>query len=318
MLLSAISWRTVRVFGGLQVLTKASYIMLLFVPLLAAVWPVFRGYINRYNQDLFEHQSAAADLMLTLEEIQTGNIPQGLNAGLDPAIYNIQQVINQLEKASFSNSDMPSVWAIAFFSSLLVVIGHAIYESFAPELVKKFSQEEYAAFELTRYSNHPTEVQLEEARKIIMNEISTYNERLNVPPGWDSFDDNNAPRLAWSQQESNPLDTISLAANIQYERALGAWRVNIKSLVKETPFERILTGEVGSSFFSRAYWRVVRDQWHSMSNIAGLLSPMVISFAAYFIALVGLFWIILRQSVTVMEAANWNVPVLIYSLANLL
>ena len=45
-----LDWRNVRGLGELQVLTRASYVMLILVPLLAGLWPGVRLVINRYNQ----------------------------------------------------------------------------------------------------------------------------------------------------------------------------------------------------------------------------------------------------------------------------
>ena len=43
------TWGFVRNFGELQLLTRASYIMLILVPLLAGLWPSVTTVVNRYN-----------------------------------------------------------------------------------------------------------------------------------------------------------------------------------------------------------------------------------------------------------------------------
>src|SRR6266581_3688081 len=45
-----LTWRSVRALGELQVLTRASYLALVIVPMLAALWPGIRLTVNRYNE----------------------------------------------------------------------------------------------------------------------------------------------------------------------------------------------------------------------------------------------------------------------------
>src|ERR1700730_652602 len=54
MLAQVFSWRLVRTLGELQVLTKASYAMLIIVPLLAGLWPAVRLIVNQYDKSATE------------------------------------------------------------------------------------------------------------------------------------------------------------------------------------------------------------------------------------------------------------------------
>jgi hypothetical protein len=61
-------WGVIRIFGELQILTRASYVMLIVVPLLAGVWPTVRMVINGHNKVINEAttqlSSVAHDLSL--------------------------------------------------------------------------------------------------------------------------------------------------------------------------------------------------------------------------------------------------------------
>src|SRR5262249_45317998 len=46
------NWRLVRSLGELQILTRASYVMLIVVPLLAGMWPAVRLVVNQHNKAL--------------------------------------------------------------------------------------------------------------------------------------------------------------------------------------------------------------------------------------------------------------------------
>ena len=63
------SWRWIRGIGNLTVLTRASYIALLIVPLIAGMWPAVRGAINKYNNSIQRGQNGLATLRLDLAEI---------------------------------------------------------------------------------------------------------------------------------------------------------------------------------------------------------------------------------------------------------
>jgi hypothetical protein len=47
-----LTWQVVRGVGELQILTRASYVMLAVVPLLVGVWPSVRLVINKHNEIL--------------------------------------------------------------------------------------------------------------------------------------------------------------------------------------------------------------------------------------------------------------------------
>src|SRR5262245_17448319 len=51
------SWRFVRSLGELHLLTRASYLMLIVVPILAGLWPAVRLAINHYNQSVLDATS---------------------------------------------------------------------------------------------------------------------------------------------------------------------------------------------------------------------------------------------------------------------
>ena len=62
-----ITWALIRNVGNLQVLTRASYLMLIVVPILAALWPGVRLVINQYNQTLISvssHLESASSMSL--------------------------------------------------------------------------------------------------------------------------------------------------------------------------------------------------------------------------------------------------------------
>src|SRR5262249_19956250 len=51
------NWRIVRSIAQLQILTRASYVMLLLVPILAGLWPTVRLIVNQHNKHIAEASS---------------------------------------------------------------------------------------------------------------------------------------------------------------------------------------------------------------------------------------------------------------------
>src|SRR2546429_152324 len=49
-----VNWRLVRGLGELQILTRASYFVLILVPILAAIWPAVQSTVNQYNKTVTE------------------------------------------------------------------------------------------------------------------------------------------------------------------------------------------------------------------------------------------------------------------------
>ena len=45
-------WIKIQAFNKIELLSKASYLMLLFVPILAGLWPAVKNGINQYNRIL--------------------------------------------------------------------------------------------------------------------------------------------------------------------------------------------------------------------------------------------------------------------------
>jgi hypothetical protein len=105
--------------------------MLLAVPLLAGVWPLIRFAILQYNARLARLSGALG------QEIPT----------LSP--------------------DLPSAWAIAFFASLAVVLGHLLYQTGAPDIVRASSLEQYEFEQLRRFHERPHSDDVVEADALI-------------------------------------------------------------------------------------------------------------------------------------------------------
>ncbi len=153
------SWLGVRSMGNLQLLTKASYVSLLVVPLIAGIWPFIRNMLNRYNETVEEAATntltAATVLSGKLEELKS--LGEGQNF-VNPLLSNeIEKISIYLEEIAQNftylvhDTNMPASFAYAFLASLSVAVGHLLYEAFCPQAVKDFEQSNYTTDRLRRY-----------------------------------------------------------------------------------------------------------------------------------------------------------------------
>lgn len=149
LLMRLFTWQKVRSVGGLQILTKASYVMLALVPILAGVWQGVKVWAGQSRQEVSqavrdldhaaEHRRATASEPVARELEQVRAVTHRLQAMID--------------RGEFDHR-LPSAWALGFFAALFVVAGHFVYQVRCPELVAaktpdKFAEEQLAGFSST-------------------------------------------------------------------------------------------------------------------------------------------------------------------------
>jgi len=162
-------WNTIRTFGDLHILTRASYIMLIFVPLLAGVWPAVKSSINKYNNVVIESRMALDSASNRLEFIASTVIEKNtkfseLNNIIESLEQRIDTIIQDYSLKSIENNMLPSVWALGFLASLAVMIGHLLYQAFAPPLIKRITIRDFVNENLKNFVEHPSDSQLKRAK----------------------------------------------------------------------------------------------------------------------------------------------------------
>jgi hypothetical protein len=144
--------------------------MLIIVPTLAGIWPAVRSVVNRFdaaesslstkidndlqalNRRLFVAQnserfqndnqltSAVGQISITLDKLQG-------------EIQNVRMAKNYGE--ALPTAKLPHAWASAFFAALFAVLGHAMYQAFAPDTIRKSSIEQFVRDARDDYISHP-------------------------------------------------------------------------------------------------------------------------------------------------------------------
>ena len=143
-------WSHVRALGNLQILTRASYLSLLLVPVLAGIWPGVRIAVNRLNQAM---ERAAVDVDAAAEKLasKVNNIPMPgdtakeardrVLAKLEEIRLAAQSARDRFGPETLRTPRLPRSWLLAYLAALAVVAGHLVYQVAAPELIREQSRE---------------------------------------------------------------------------------------------------------------------------------------------------------------------------------
>ncbi|EJC7104872.1 hypothetical protein MZJ31_004528 [Vibrio parahaemolyticus] len=205
-------WIKIRTFGELQILTRASYFMMLLVPILAGIWPAVRVGINKYNAAITDSKAALDSASERIEYIvlsasDTGKSSEQISQILHSLQNNIDLIIQDYSLQVIEKTGLPSVWAFAFLASLAITIGHLIYQATAPALIQNYTFRDYISEEVKRFVETPSEGQLEKARYFSKDYHG------------DSRDDEMYFSGDSDAQKRKEVTLIERGANVEYRRA---------------------------------------------------------------------------------------------------
>lgn len=166
------TWTSIRSLGELQILTRASYFLLISVPILAALWPGVKLFINQYNDSLnttievlnvstkqLELQGTNFEKKLATSELskQGESFLNTIKELVGKLEIKINELENEITTASIERNTLPPTWAFLFFSSLLIAVAHLIYQLYAPELIQKISLDDFITNKKETYFKNPTQ-----------------------------------------------------------------------------------------------------------------------------------------------------------------
>jgi hypothetical protein len=178
------NWRLVRSIAELQILTRASYVMLVLVPILAGIWPLVRSIVNQHNKHVAEISSAFNHASQNLSEnwkrveegIRQSNYPPDvikdkIEGSFEPLVTELTQKIERLSAEytprTLESPDLPRPLAASFLAALAVVIAHTIYQMFAPEMVRRMTLEEFVASQKDDFGKHPTPSAVYDSKEVL-------------------------------------------------------------------------------------------------------------------------------------------------------
>lgn len=167
-----IDWIQIRALGQLTFLTRASYLLLIFVPVLAALWPAVRSGINRYNGAIQESLEALEVASVHFQQISAnanvdGTTAQKLVFLSDSLNEQLGNITASTAAMTISHLDLPFVWVSGFLAALFVALAHLLFQAFAPTIVQQASVKEHSNSEVKRFNELKSDGQLSLAAKMV-------------------------------------------------------------------------------------------------------------------------------------------------------
>lgn len=214
-------WSKVKTFGELKILTKASYLMILLVPILAGLWTNIAVFIEKINIDIKESKVDIQNVRLQMQEyivylendstLIKESYVRELNNNLQEINTQIEERTNILQKNKDDLKKLPFIWVVSFLSSIIILFAHLIYEIFAESLIKKNSKRDYQIKLKKEFEYSPSETMLKRAVYYIEKAKENHGFLSNV-----SYDPNTRFPDE-KEQRLHDLDIIENGANAEYE-----------------------------------------------------------------------------------------------------
>jgi hypothetical protein len=325
--------------GELQIITRASYAMLVIVPLLAGTWPVVREVINDYNRAT-ERTTAALEeqtrnfsreVRSGAELLRTGLVAPELQdqlgrvaSRLDAVANQVQAELAELRRRTVVSPDLPNTWAVAFFAALAVFLGHTLYQIGAPEIVRRETLQQYAVRSRDEFAKHPTPEALhyarteaergeyEEVQRLVNSVAQSYSRRHN--PGTDGTEETeNLLKPARRTIRSLTPGARNMLVTALQEKisSLPHTMVNIRDIVRSIMANPALpraadttAADVVSPEDMSTVERAARVQYYEASLEWAPL--FVLSLVYYMVAVALILMIVWQQASAVAEAAGWT------------
>lgn len=190
------NWALIRSIGNLTVLTRASYLILIIVPILAVLWPSVRSVLNGYNNSIeqtvllldntartLESSSEVIERLLSDDVKYNDSIAISSQRIISDLQNRIPGLIEESSRLSIKNTNLPSIWVLAFLASLSVFFAHGLYEFGVPEAVKVHSKRVYINSQVDLFFKNQSLRLLVEARKKLVKygvEISEARHKLAI------------------------------------------------------------------------------------------------------------------------------------------
>jgi hypothetical protein len=329
-----LNWRLVRGVAELQILTKATYFMLVFVPILAGTWPAVKLYVNSHNKAVVE----ATEILETsaiefnnsrelLENYINKNQPENklltstieeLNIGSERFLKDVRNFTNDFLPKTIEKSSLPWTWAAAFFASLFAVIAHLIYQLASPDILRNFTFEEFVKDKKEDYSSHPSEESLKRAQSYLSTKEGEKESEIERHRAIRSYE-KLISELNENKNRTNAIPSIDIATNLSLSQL-----VAIQNFITQDPTSHnnsleilelvknaydIKSEKVGGRDIEKHKNMTIIEKGARAEYLHWAGRNLLMAFittAIYAISIIIIFEIIYLQSSNVIQMAGWS------------
>jgi uncharacterized protein YjbI with pentapeptide repeats len=228
--LRTISWPIARHFGNLTLLTRASYLLLVIVPILAGLWPIIARTVSTYDAAV----DKAAAITVEVEQLNqtiTNRLAQRsvvLDSNLFETVNRLDTRVTELREmlhhAKIGPPRFPRTFAALFFAALFAAFGHLLYQLWADSLVKETTERKHVETAVGEFNpaDADSRIKLDKALYFIMLAALKYPDEVHRNLVEESG------RLVWLPNRSEEFEglpehvrivAIERAAILEYENA---------------------------------------------------------------------------------------------------
>ena len=330
-ILNFLNWRLIRAIGQLQILTRASYIMLLVVPLLAGMWPAVRVYVNQHNKKAAELTITVEQAKARFDETQKELAPtvanllavasppstqeNALRQDLETTLQELKDTVNgfnatvdafitDFAERTLKDPKLPWSFAAAFFAALFVVLGHLVYQLCAPDVIKAQTLDEFVSSRKDDYARHPSEDALTRAKEFSRTRLG---ERAKLEEDYE------AHSLLRRLEELTPDEWLAELRSLRRGRLM-----SLATFLRDHPgpreferkilevVERILGGTSGEAQYEDMTLIERGAKAEYLYSATKVAIAIFMTACLYAVAVFVLLLIIKVQTRSVMEAAGWS------------
>lgn len=201
---NSLNWRFVRGIGELQILTRASYLLIVTVPVLAACWPQVARVVGTERAAIEALDTTLRKTGLEVDAVVSdardlANAPAGPMVdshlkdvreeatreidGAGTAAKRLEQAasskLQEMQAAVAAEPKLPWSLAALFFAALLIVVAHFIYQIAVPDLIKDATWDEFVANRMEEFAKYKHEAAKANARKFLKTKAGMRLDRPN-------------------------------------------------------------------------------------------------------------------------------------------
>ena len=206
-------WTLIRAIGNLKILSKVSYLFLLFIPILASTWfvvpQILNGNVSRISRlvDDLNRNSIPESLLNQQITTQSDSLSYFyLEQIVIGTKKKVESELSSITYPKFNSYTLPIVWVYSYLAALSFLIAHLIYESMVPDIIKDNKCIELIKSRKLDYLSSPNS-KLIESYKLDLEEINKSHEIDNLGPR--PVDDN--------QRRNWDLNLVEISTEKSYE-----------------------------------------------------------------------------------------------------
>lgn len=167
-------WLHVRTYANLAILWRASYVMLVVIPLISALWPAVRAGVNEYNL-MATRVADRIDILVNALETQRNALEAArasaeesssivtLTARLGQLEASVSRLLQDIPPDTIVSPVLPWSWSVSYFAALCVAIGQLVYQARANYRLREMSIEQYVSARVSAFRENPSADKVTEA-----------------------------------------------------------------------------------------------------------------------------------------------------------